>query len=94
MSVSNENVKETYNGNGSTIYWPITFEIFTTDGSDLVLYETNLTTGETILIDTNLYGPGNRRNSFQGGGCGYIAAGSQLKYFRNFRKKGFIWSKF
>jgi hypothetical protein len=54
MTVQNTNRKDVYLTNGTTIYWPYTFEIFTTDGSDLVLYETNLTTGETILIDTNL----------------------------------------
>jgi hypothetical protein len=54
MTVQNTNRKDVYLTNGTTIYWPYTFEIFTTDGSDLALYETNLTTGETKLIDTNL----------------------------------------
>lgn len=54
MTVQNTNRKDVYLTNGTTIYWPYTFEIFTTDGSDLALYETNLTTGETVLIDTNL----------------------------------------
>jgi stage V sporulation protein SpoVS len=54
MTVQNTNRKDVYLTNGTTVYWPYTFEIFTTDGSDLALYETNLTTGETVLIDTNL----------------------------------------
>ena len=53
MTVQNTNRKDVYLTNGTTIYWPYTFEIFTTDGSDLALYETNLTTGETKLIDAN-----------------------------------------
>jgi hypothetical protein len=53
MTVQNTNRKDVYLTNGTTVYWPYTFEIFTTDGSDLALYETNLTTGETKLIDAN-----------------------------------------
>lgn len=54
MTVQNTNRKDVYTTNGTTIYWPYTFKIFTTDGSDLRLYETNISTGETSEITANL----------------------------------------
>ncbi|HBF39768.1 MAG TPA: hypothetical protein DDW50_20950 [Firmicutes bacterium] len=54
MTVQNTNRKDVYTTNGTTIYWPYTFEIFTTDGSDIKLYETNISTGDTVEITENL----------------------------------------
>lgn len=54
MSIQNTDRKNIYSANGSTIYWPYTFSISTTDGSDLVLYVTD-SNGTTKEIATTLY---------------------------------------
>lgn len=53
MTVQNTNRKDVYLTNGKAIYWPYTFEIFTTNGSDIKLYETNISTGDTVEITEN-----------------------------------------
>jgi hypothetical protein len=51
MSVSNENVKETYNGNGSTIYWPITFEYADPEHIAVYLTDDDGVTGDKLESD-------------------------------------------
>jgi hypothetical protein len=51
MSVSNENVKETYNGNGSTIYWPITFEYADPNHIAVYLTDDDGVTGDKLESD-------------------------------------------
>jgi uncharacterized protein YfkK (UPF0435 family) len=45
--------KHTYSGNGLTVDWPFTFPIATTDGSDILIYLTNPTTGYSTLLTSN-----------------------------------------
>ncbi len=55
MTVQNTNRKSgPYLTNGEAVYWPYTFEIFTKNGADIKLYETNISTGETVEITENL----------------------------------------
>jgi hypothetical protein len=54
MSIQNTDRKNIYSANGSTVYWPYTFSISTSDGSDLVLYVTN-SDGATSTIARTLY---------------------------------------
>lgn len=51
MSVSNENVKETYNGNGLTIYWPITFEYSAPEHIAVYLTDDDGVTGDKLESD-------------------------------------------
>ena len=45
--------KDTYTGNGTTVYFPFTFPIATTDGSDVFVYLTDPTTGLSTLLTSN-----------------------------------------
>jgi hypothetical protein len=51
MSVSNENVKETYSGNGVTIYWPITFEYADPNHIAVYLTDDDGVTGDKLESD-------------------------------------------
>lgn len=45
--------KHTYDGNDLTVLWPYTFSIATIDGSDILVYLTNPTTGISTLLTSN-----------------------------------------
>jgi hypothetical protein len=45
--------KHTYDGNDLTVDWPFSFQIATTDGSDIFLYLTNPTTGYSSIVTSN-----------------------------------------
>jgi uncharacterized protein YfkK (UPF0435 family) len=45
--------KHTYDGNGLTVDWPFSFQIATTDGSDIFLYLTDPATGYSTVLTSN-----------------------------------------
>lgn len=53
MTISNTNRKDVHVTNGTCIYWPYTFQLTTTDGADLFLYETEIASGEITKITDN-----------------------------------------